>query len=611
MRDKQNGRIKFQLKKGDGRVWANTHRLELWAYLNWCIQHQKDFDTLIVNHLRRITKKKFTPLQIRNKLKHDWERRRRCATFSDIYSQGTAGLVPFGAEDQAKLDQISSRLERQFPQRERVLRSASVAAVAKSQAPPATPRRCPRQPNAPSPQARELSAVHQTPGRWVRAQSLRPERREAKRPVYGDEPLRTNDVYEISSDTNSQSSASKKSEVDVRPAGPESKESASDQTQAALITSMQTRIENVEAELDALRAELGRFTGREITLMNHISKLADEKRKREERDRIKDSDATNLRNTISRLQMRVESQDILIKDFEALQTDTLTLSGSSFDRGCIALFEDVSTEISNFICNLTSTDDLPERRGEFLPLSHSWANMMCGFNMNKLFVCALEFEVPKRRLLASLLTAGIINVVFESTFPEMLAVESPLFTEYQRIIKCSAGSEIARNIELSAKKNIFHNDNIREDDVSRRAKWLCNIVLQSLDVFIPPDSRDMIERSPNKLSADEGLALSTLERGLSKALTIKLDLELSLTQYKYLFFTPGLLFDEEIMKCDGLTQPAKRIKVCITPALFSVPREVEEQEENSCVVSSRGVLAEARFSELKSLVLIAKAKVLL
>ncbi|KAF9772375.1 hypothetical protein IL306_009923 [Fusarium sp. DS 682] len=593
-------------KRGDGPVWTNTHHLELWAFLNWCIQHNKDFDTLVIDHLKKRTKKKFTLSQIHEKLRREWRIRRACNAFSDIYSQGTAGLEPFGVEDQIELEKIFSKLEKSLPRRDRFLRSASAACVLQPLASPATPTRRPRQANAPSPpQPHELRNINQTPRRWVRAQTLRPERREPERHLNQDEPVQKNDVCEISSDTDSSLLESANSVVNVGPDIPGLEDNAPDDTQAAFIASMQTDIRNLKAELVKAR-------GREITLLNHIFKLEKEKRHREERDRIKGSDVTMLKNSMFRYKVQIESQNNLIDDFKALETDTLAFPRSSFEKDCNALYEDISTEIANFICNLSINDDLPEQQSGFPPLIDSWARKVCDADMGGILVHAHKVNIPKTKLVASVLTAGISELVFESVFPEILAVESPLFTEYKRIIRYSAGRKIARNIDLSGKKNVFFNANVKEDEVSNKAKWLCSVMLQSLDLFLPLESRDMIERSPDKLSPEEDLALSALENGLTKALAIKLELELTLKRFKYFFFKPGTLFHREMMKCDDLVLPADGIRLCISPALFFLPDGDEEvPDDDESEATSHGGLMEARFNELKSLVLIVKARVLL
>jgi hypothetical protein len=128
----------------------------------------------------------------------------------------------------------------------------------------------------------------------------------------------------------------------------------------------------------------------------------------------------------------------------------------------------------------------------------------------------------------------------------------------------------------------------------------------------------MTEKSPSSLSEKEEMALESLESHLSEALSMKLELALSVKRFRYFFFRPGTPFDAETMQPDisqgrDLMINDYGLKICIFPALFSVPEEDGEREqevERSFGVNHK-VLSEARLDDLKSLVLVAKARVLL
>jgi hypothetical protein len=83
---------------------------------------------------------------------------------------------------------------------------------------------------------------------------------------------------------------------------------------------------------------------------------------------------------------------------------------------------------------LSSSDDLPEQLSEISELSDSWARRVGGTDISDLLANAKKVEIPKFQLVASILTAGIFDLVFKSAFPEILAIESPLLDQYRKLI---------------------------------------------------------------------------------------------------------------------------------------------------------------------------------
>lgn len=76
----------------DGRVWSNSNRLQLLAYLNWCATYGENLLPTAGEHLKRVTGDDFTQTQIRRKLRHEWEHRGLCDKFDDVFIQGTPSL---------------------------------------------------------------------------------------------------------------------------------------------------------------------------------------------------------------------------------------------------------------------------------------------------------------------------------------------------------------------------------------------------------------------------------------------------------------------------------------------------------------------------------------
>ncbi|KAH7177237.1 hypothetical protein DER46DRAFT_654492 [Fusarium sp. MPI-SDFR-AT-0072] len=210
--------------------------------------------------------------------------------------------------------------------------------------------------------------------------------------------------------------------------------------------------------------------------------------------------------------------------------------------------------------------------------------------MSALLTHAHEADEPKYKLVAAVITSGIFYSIFESDFPEMLSIDSPFLTEYRRLVSISAGGNKSHNIELAAIKTVFANEEAKEKLISEKTKWLGSIILQTVNFFIPSNSHDMSERPVDILSEDESTAVTALENGLSQALEIKLELALSEKRINYFFFKPGTRFNGDMMECD-ISQTGHpvngRLKLCLFPALFSVPDGDEENEEAKACVSAQ------------------------
>ncbi|KAG5758897.1 hypothetical protein H9Q72_012980 [Fusarium xylarioides] len=537
----------------DGRVWTNSHRLELLAFLNWCVQQDKgpDFYTTVTDHLKQTTKKNFAKVEIQKKLWDEWRKRGTCPKFAHLYTLGTAGLGPLGVEDQRELELISLRLERE-------------------------PR--------PTGQESQTQCFSQS-------EELEDNLRQDEFPAADNADVVAGDVSELFAPPS----------ADLEP-----------NDVGTIFVSEPPPIPSIEAKL---RIELLNAKGRELTLMNKVSELERERDDRDQNERVGPIDPSAARRVISRLQNRVKAYQSLDDDFELLESGRFAFMGSSLRSECQGLYEDINLSISSSMCNLSSKYDLPEQRSDFSPLSHSWAKRILGGDMSALLTHAHEATVPENKLIAALLTAGIFNLIFESDFPEMLSIDSPFFIEYRRLVSISAGRHKAHKIELAAINSVFTNKEVKNKMINDKAKCLSSIILQTLDFFIPSNSHGMSERPYDSHSDAEKLAVTALEDdSLSQALRIKVQLGLSDKRIKYFFFKPGTLFDGAIMECDisQIRVPANgRLKLCVFPVLFSVPDGDENQEDQGSRFGGHdGGMTEAMVSDLELLVLVAKARVL-
>ncbi|KAF5974085.1 hypothetical protein FBULB1_7917 [Fusarium bulbicola] len=284
--------------------------------------------------------------------------------------------------------------------------------------------------------------------------------------------------------------------------------------------------------------------------------------------------------------------------FEALKSNRLAFETTSIETEFNGLYLGVY-DTAGGICDLSSSDDLPKQLPDISELSDMWARRVGGTGFSNLVASAKKVKTAKMQLVASTLTAGVFDLVFQSTFPDILAIESPMLAEYRKVVAGLGGRELLLKIDRAAIKSLFSDPN-------------------SLQYFIPLESRSITQRPQSSLTETEDMALTSLESHLSEALSIKLELVLSVKRFQYFFFKPGTLFDAESMQPDMLQDKDSMTKnngleICVFPALFSVPEgdgDKEEEIERSFGVNHQGLL-EARVEDLKSLVLVAKARVLL
>jgi hypothetical protein len=111
------------------QAWTDEDRLNLLAYLNWCVQHNVEFNKTVIHHLNEVVKKDFTPRQVRDKLHREWMKYGKCDKFEDLFALGTAGLNPVEDEDK-EISLIMKGLgSLRLPYR---LRSASLAYTSRS-----------------------------------------------------------------------------------------------------------------------------------------------------------------------------------------------------------------------------------------------------------------------------------------------------------------------------------------------------------------------------------------------------------------------------------------------------------------------------------------------
>ncbi|KAJ4186912.1 hypothetical protein NW755_007645 [Fusarium falciforme] len=246
--------------------------------------------------------------------------------------------------------------------------------------------------------------------------------------------------------------------------------------------------------------------------------------------------------------------------------------------------------------------------------ARGWAIKASGWDLYPLLCHYMSEKIPSSRLVAALVGAGIFDLVFERAFPDVLGIESPLMNGYRRHILAKDGPEALHMADLAALESLTQRDSngkdrLKEQMIEEKAEHLSEFMLQSLSFCITAKSQDMTPDGDTVMQEPPDL-----DNPLRKALSLKFSLTTSLTRLKFYFFLPGHDFDETSMEKDDMSSDSCVVKLCLLPALFSVPRDKLDTriEESRWEIETHydRCLTEAMEEEVASLRLVAKAVVL-
>lgn len=99
-KNNRKSRRRVRSKPTERISWSNTERLQLLAYLDWCVQSCVKFEATAPGYLHSATGRHFSKERIRGKLYLEWKAYGECKQFKDLFEQGTDGLQPLEDEDQ-------------------------------------------------------------------------------------------------------------------------------------------------------------------------------------------------------------------------------------------------------------------------------------------------------------------------------------------------------------------------------------------------------------------------------------------------------------------------------------------------------------------------------
>ncbi|KLO86456.1 Uncharacterized protein LW93_11232 [Fusarium fujikuroi] len=105
-KNSQSSGRRVRSKRTERISWSNTERLQLLAYLDWCVQSQVKFEATAPGYLKNATGRHFSVERIRRKLYQEWSFYGICERFNDLFERGTAGLLPLPSEQQEYFHKI-------------------------------------------------------------------------------------------------------------------------------------------------------------------------------------------------------------------------------------------------------------------------------------------------------------------------------------------------------------------------------------------------------------------------------------------------------------------------------------------------------------------------
>ncbi|KAJ4031831.1 hypothetical protein NW761_013025 [Fusarium oxysporum] len=573
--------------------WSTTDRLQLLAYLNWCVQYCVKFEVTAPGYLEKVTGKHFTKERIRQKLYKEWVKYGACDKFNDLFELGTAGLMPLVGEEQENFHKMITSIN----------------------------------------PAQETKAKS----------SLGPTRMASNNDLSEDELTREENTDRVKSEDESELSTIASPELldierQLAPTIPDSQEDTTTViSQAQSNSSMEVRLRQSEADLLKQKSY-------SVTLENRISEL--ERINSDLKHCISSASSpqgfhgeeARLREVISSLKEKLDREGLLMKSYKNLDADRLGFLNTSLQADYGKLHSNIR-DTSSRICHLSLDETLPEQRTGFAHLANNWARRIGGHDLGSLLGHCEAAQIPKRFILASLLAAGVFELVLEEVFPAFLAADSPLLDQYRKHIEteskhtvlftpnlaCCQETKLTRpggwkalqRLDVVSIKSLLSGKDVKNGIISEKSEWLSSLMLQNLSCFLPLESRDITQFLPRNEPETE--ATSDMRSTLHRALEVKIELMLSLKRLKYLFFKPGTLFDAGKMEvvesqAGDTALLGQEVKICLFPALFTIPEagnEIGVGEESDLRANYSKALAEASDKDTESLVLVEKAIVFL
>lgn len=141
-----------------------------------------------------------------------------------------------------------------------------------------------------------------------------------------------------------------------------------------------------------------------------------------------------LQEELTLSKKRLHREGLLMKSYKDLDADRLGFPNASL-QAAYAKLESNVRDVSSFICDLSFDNTLPEQRKGFTDLANNWAKRIGRDDLGSLLGHCEAAQISKQFVLASLMAAGIFELVLEDVFPAFLAADSPLLDQYRKHIE--------------------------------------------------------------------------------------------------------------------------------------------------------------------------------
>ncbi|KAL2683251.1 hypothetical protein Neosp_007719 [[Neocosmospora] mangrovei] len=570
----------------NGRVWSDSSRLQLLAYLNWCATYRENLLPTAEDHLKRVTGNDFTQTQIRRKLRSEWKKHGICDNFDDVFAHGTPSL-DLSDEEQSEIQAIFAGLlhgPHGLRSNTRETRNRSRAAL-----------NTVRTFTAKSPAIRLKLTNKNSPAMTRTPFADFTVNEEGN----GDSAVNLIEVPESESGLSGLSSPCPSIQSTARSPSP---------------TPSTGPIEQASDNTAALQDEVLKLKGHNLTLQNRVSELETDHAEIRHLRKSTNGDIEYCTQMIYILEKRNKAMSSHSGNVEYSKARRLGLPESTIMQEYKDLYVCILNEAQAF----SQGEKLPRisNDNQNTHPARGWAIKASGWDLYPLLCHYIGQNIPSSRFVTALVAAGIFDLVFERAFPDVLGVESPLMNGYRRHIlaKGENGCEALHLADLAALESLTHRDadgknRLKEQMIEEKVKHLSEFMLQSLNFCITAESQGTTPDGDTAMHEPPDL-----DNPLRKALNLKFSLTTSMTRLKFYFFLPGHEFDETRMEEDDMSSDGFVVKLCLLPALFSVPRDRLDTriEESRWEVETHydRCLTEATEQEVASLHLVAKAVVL-
>jgi len=114
-------------------LWAYDDVIQLLAFLDFCLAHRLDFESLVESHLGKVTGKAFSKTKIYAKLTREWTNygHDESTAVDDLLREGSSVLAAYTVEEHENIQEVASHIEPPQGARYR-LRDASSALTSRS-----------------------------------------------------------------------------------------------------------------------------------------------------------------------------------------------------------------------------------------------------------------------------------------------------------------------------------------------------------------------------------------------------------------------------------------------------------------------------------------------